>query len=363
LFPRIAGFSLIALTAIAALGFGLTQTQAHAAPWYLSRSGSQLVLNGKPYTYVSFNAYGMTGQETGSPYPRSVIDAYFRNLPTKSLTRTWAWKNNGMSGIDAVVQSAQVNNQMVILSLSEGAGFDGAGKKNEEWFATGYKADLLPWVRQVVEKYKDSEAIGMWEIMNEPGNKSAINGSVSDATMKAFFDSIAAEIKAIDAHHLVESGTMDANQYGMADFANLHSSPNIDVVSVHEYADEYEGGAIVSGNYTQAVAKLRAGGIKKPVILGEVGVQGADSGCRSREARVAIVEQKADAYLAAGASGINLWNWFPTNHNQCESGQSIYPGDPLVAFAKTYSGSTFDTGETSPTLHTLIPAIKAYIPQ
>lgn len=335
------------LTAVTVVGFGLSQTQANAAGGFLSRNGAQLTLNGKPYTYVSFNAYGLTGQETGTPYSKSVVDAYFASLPTKSLTRTWAWKNNGLNGVDTVVSSAAANNQMVILSLSEGAGFDGEGKKDEAWFANGYKTDLLPWVRTIVAKHKDSEAVGMWEIMNEPGNKAAINGTVSNATMKAFFEAVAGEVKAIDKNHLVTTGTMDANQHGMSDFGALHSSANIDVASIHEYADEYEGGVIISSNYTQGVAKLKAAGINKPVILGEVGVQGADSGCRSRDARVAVVKQKADAYLAAGASGINLWNWFPVNHNQCSHGQSIHPGDPLISFVKSYKGNVVTAATSS----------------
>jgi mannan endo-1,4-beta-mannosidase len=331
----------------AGVGFAVAQPRADAAGGFLSRSGAQLTLNGKPYTYVSFNAYGMTGQETGTPYADSVLDGYFASLPSKSLTRTWAWKNNGMSGIDSVVASAESNNQMVILSLSEGAGFDHLGKKDEAWFASGYKTDLLPWVRQVVAKHKDSEAVGMWEIMNEPGNKSAVNGSISNATMKSFFDTVAAEIKAIDKNHLVTTGTMDANQQGMSDFGNLHAGTNIDVASIHEYADEYEGGILVSSNYTQGVAKLKAAGVDKPVILGEVGVPGADSGCRTREARVQVVQQKADAYFAAGADGINLWNWFPNKNNTCQAGQSIYPGDPLLTFVKTYKGASQQTGGTS----------------
>jgi mannan endo-1,4-beta-mannosidase len=338
--------SAAGLTAVASIAIGLAQApSANAASGYLSRSGAQLMLNGKPYTYLSFNAYGMTGQETGTPYSRSVLDGYFSALPTKSLTRTWAWKNNGMSGIDNVVASATANNQMVIFSLSEGAGYDHLGKKDEAWFANGYKSDLLPWVRQVVTKYKDSQAVGMWEIMNEPGNKSAINGTVSNTTMKSFFDTVAGEIKAIDKNHLVTTGTMDANQHGMSDFGNLHAGSNIDVASIHEYADEYEGGILVSNNYTQGVAKLRAAGVNKPVILGEVGVPGADNaGCRSRAERVNVVQRKADAYLAAGASGINLWNWFPANHNQCVAGQSIYPGDPLIGFVRSYKGVSQNTG-------------------
>jgi mannan endo-1,4-beta-mannosidase len=344
---RVVATATVGITALAA--FALAQPEADAATGFLSRSGGQLTLNGKPYTYVSFNAYGMTGQETGTPYSRSVLDAYFESLPTKSLTRTWAWKNNGITGVDAVVASAAAKDQMVILSLSEGAGFDHLGKKDEAWFASGYKTDLLPWVRQVVAKHKDSPAIGMWEIMNEPGNKSAVNGSVSNATMKSFFDTVAAEIKGIDTNHLVTTGTMDANQQGMTDFGNLHAGANIDVASIHEYADEYEGGILVSSNYTQGVAKLKAAGVDKPVILGEIGVPGADSGCRTRAERVDVVRKKADAYFAAGADGINLWNWFPNKNNACQAGQSIYPGDPLIPFVNSYKGVSQQTAGTSAT--------------
>lgn len=361
---RFLQFSVAGFAVVATAAYGLSTSQAATTSGFLSRNGAELMLNGKPYTYVSFNAYGMTGQETGTPYSRSVDDTYFASLPANSLTRTWAWKNNGLSGVETAVASAQAHNQMLILSLSEGAGFDGQGKKDQAWFASGYKTDLLPWVKQVVTKYKDSSAVGMWEIMNEPGNKGAVSGSISNATMKAFFDDVAATIKGIDKNHLAETGTMDANQAGTSDFGALHSGPNIDVASIHDYADEYEGGVLVSGNYTQAVSALKAAGVNKPIIVGEVGVRGADSSCaHTRDQRANIFKQKFDAYFKAGASGINIWNWYPTKYNNCENGESIYPGDPTVAAVKNYKTFAVSIQSVASTSSTSSTVVRPTVPR
>lgn len=358
---KVVAIATAVVTASAAIG--LFMAKSNAAESGLGVSGSNLTLNGKVYQYVSFNAYGMTGQQTGTPYSSQDDEEIFRSLPPNSLVRTWAFKHNGMEGVDRVVQAAEATNQMVILSVSNGASEDGQPRHGTAFFEGGYEEELLPWVRELVIKYKDSPAIGMWEIMNEPGNENATDGDVSASAMKGFFDGVAAEIKKIDPDTLVESGTMDPKQKGMSDFGNLHSSPDIDVVSVHEYADQFEGGALISGNFTSAQQQLKSAGVNKPIILGEVGVRGADGNCaHSRQERVGIMQQKIDRYLSSGAAGINIWNYFNTEQNECDFGESIHAGDPLVAAVKQLNvqgrgGAAVD--DSKPTATTKKPASTA----
>lgn len=304
----------------------------------LRRSGPDLILDGAPYRYVGVNAYGLNGQETGAPYPQAAIDSLFRALPPTTLTRTWAWRSNGADSLAPIIRSAERHGQKLILSLSEGAGWDSPRvTRTEAWFAQGFKRDLLPWVDEVVSRYRNSSAIGMWEIMNEPGNRGGTRGPVSTRTMKTFFDTVAARIKANDPHHLVETGTMDAKQWGTGNWIELNSGPNIDVMSVHDYADEYEHGAPVSWNFLDIRTKIAAVG--KPVIIGEVGVRGADpgTGCiRDRKRRAVIYRQKFDSYFARGVDGINIWNWYPRKSNQCDSGESLYNGDPTMQLLRRY---------------------------
>lgn len=337
-------------------GPSTSRPTASAAPARLTRSGNTLMLDGKPFRYVGVNAYGLNGQETGHPYTRAQIDSLFAALPTATVTRTWAWPARKVDSLVPVIESAEAHNQLLILSLSEGAGFSPAGKRTAAWYESGYKDELLPWIDEVVPRFKNSRAVGMWEIMNEPGNRDATDGEVPPAVMKDFFDTVAARIKEHDPNHLVETGTMDSSQSGTQDWVALNSSDKIDVLSIHEYADEYENGILVSKHYTDVVAATKK--LNKPIIIGEVGVRGSDVGClRTREQRVDLLRRKFDAYFAAGVSGINLWNWFPDKKDDCKSGQNLYNGDPAMQLLRDYrpmdvrpapSGSSGTSGTNSP---------------
>jgi mannan endo-1,4-beta-mannosidase len=87
----------------------------------------------------------------------------------------------------------------------------------------------------VAERYKRSNAIGMWELINEP-----CAPGVTDEMMRAFFDEAAEHLKSIDPIHLVESGAQAAYADGTTDYALVHGGPDIDVASVHEYDYDYK---------------------------------------------------------------------------------------------------------------------------
>lgn len=304
----------------------------------LTRKGDRLLLDGKTFRYVGVNAYGLNGQETGHPYSAKQLDSLFAALPKGAVVRTWAWRSNGSASLGPIIKAAEKHGVLLILSLSEGAGWDSPRvTRTASWFAQGYKRDLLPWVDEVVTKYRGSKAVGMWEIMNEPGNKGGTRGPVSTRIMRLFLHGVAARIKARDPYHLVETGTMDAKQHGTGDWVGLNSSKYIDVTSLHDYADEYEGNAVVSWNYRDIARQIAKVG--KPVIIGEMGARGADpgTGCvRDRVQRAALYKTKFDAYFARGVDGVNVWNWFPYKSNRCESGHSLYSGDPTMAMLRSY---------------------------
>lgn len=314
----------------------------------LTRQDNELLLDGEPFRYVGVNAYGLNGQETGYAYDQEAVDSLFSALPRPTLTRTWAWSKQRPESLKPILESAERHGQLLILSLSEGAEFGSKGDRTTEWYESGYKKDLLPWVDKVVPMYKDSPAIGMWEIINEPGNLGSTDGDVPPKVMKDFFDTVAARIKLHDPRHLVETGTMDAKQAGMSDWVALNSGDNIDVMSIHEYADEFESGAIASHHVEDVLADVRR--VNKPFIIGEVGVRGADEGCvRSRAERVDIVRKKFDVYFGLGASGVNLWNWFPDKRQQCAHGENIDPSDPLMGLLRSYRPSAPQSTSTSST--------------
>ncbi len=171
------------------------------------------------------NAYGMTGCTADGAYSDSVMDAFFKSLRPRSITRAWAFESQGIEAITRMVKWAEVNNQLLILSLGDShadcGDYDGvpSGKhsKGSAWYAGGYKTKYIPWVKKVVSQFKGSKAIGMWEILNEEG--AGDGGGADDQTMRAFLDDAAATIKSIDPNHLVESGSQAEYISGTTDYA------------------------------------------------------------------------------------------------------------------------------------------------
>ncbi len=306
---------------------------------FLYRQGRQLYLNGAPYQMVGTNAFTLTG--CGPAPTDAQLDAFFAGLRPNALTRTWAFKPQGLTNIEKVVRAAERHNQKLILTLADGRsycgewdgynGSDGSGKQSV-WYSSGYKTNYVPWVRSVVSLFKDSPAVGMWEIINEPGDS-------DNTTLKAFFNDVSTLIKQIDPNHLVSSGSWAPWAYGgEAGFKFIHDVPNIDVGSLHEYDYDYNNSnTIVSPHFTPALNAMNA--LNKPLIIGETGILAADTNCRTnRTQRRDAMRKKFEQYLAGGAAGVFIWNWFPTNPTGCQL--DFGPGDPMVAMMRDFPLAT-----------------------
>ncbi|MFP2909738.1 Ig-like domain-containing protein [Pyxidicoccus sp. 3LFB2] len=316
-----------------------SETQSAVPSNFLYRQGKQLYLNGAPYQMVGVNAFSLTG--CGAFPNAAQLDAFFAGQRPNSLTRTWAFRPQGLANLEKVVAAAEKYNQKLILTLADGRsycgewdgynGSDGSGKQ-PSWYSGGYRTNYIPWVRQVVTRFKDSASVGMWELINEPGD-------ADTATIKAFFNDASNTIRAIDPNHLISSGSWAPWAYGgEAGFQSLHDLPNIDVGSLHEYDYDYNNGnTIVSPHFGPAVRAMNA--LNKPLIIGETGINAADSNCRTnRTTRRDAMRQKFQQYLAGGAAGVFVWNWGPVNTTACE--HTFGPADPINAMIRDFPLAT-----------------------
>lgn len=312
---------------------------ADAPAGFVYRQGRSLMLDGRPYRYVGFNAYGMSGCATGQPWDQEQLDDYFAGLRPVSVTRTWAFESRGLAELDRIVAAAEAHNQKLILPLANaGADCDRITKDND-WYSSGYRSDsYLPWVRTVVSRYADSPAVAMWEIMNEPGNLA----SVDDVTMKAFFDDVAATIKSYDPHHLVGTGSMAEYTSGTRNFGFVHSGPDIDVGSLHEYDYDPASDTLLHSYFSRHLAPTLHAMYQqgKPLIVGETGIP-VGAAC-PRPAATTLREradgfrQKFDGYLLHGVAGALVWNYTPNpGSDNCERVRGT-PPDPTIAMVRDY---------------------------
>ena len=343
----------------------------------ITASGTHLVLDGAPYRFVGLNAYELGtdwGVNTGcgSMESQAQLDQVFGSLPPNSLVRISALQGTIATNVttrqldwrplDRVFAAAAAHGQRLILTLGTQDGTcDNGHWLDPSWYGGGFNQafddpsttdgrGLTPlsyaaYVTAIVTHYRSAPALGMWEPVNEPaaatcpaqdeptncaGHETCPDEQAAAAAMRHFYDSIGAQIHALDPTHLVESGILGGGQCGTAgaDYQTVGASPGIDVLSYHDYY----GPVLLGGDQWNGldVRFAQAAALGKPIIGGEVGLSaGTGTGCATVGQRASDFEAKLRAQLRAGSSGLLVWDWEPAPTASCDF--STYPGDPLLA--------------------------------
>lgn len=302
-------------------------------PGFVYRNGKDMMLDGKVLKFVGYNYFGLTGCAHGAE-SQANMDRYFGGLRPKSVTRTWAFKPQGMGGVDAAVASAEKYGQKIIFALADGAQYCNDTGYNASFYQSGFRGAYFSWVQQVVSKHKNSPAIAGWETMNEPCHTGA--GGVNKDTMRRFFDDTAAHIKTHDPNHLVFTGSLAPYDCGgaLSDFAYVHGGPDIDGGSLHEYDYLSVNQRGASGHWNNVRPALH--GINKIAYVGEVGV-GPSGGCLSEGEMADAHKQKLDGYMNAAATGVLVWGFDSQRVCGIYSGRQITFGSQTESMFKNYT--------------------------
>ncbi len=247
------------------------------------------------------------------------------------------------------------------MLTGQGGGCDGnGGWYNPSWYTSGFRDPridrepdspaMMPlsyfdYVKAIVERYRNSPALGMWEPISEAEASTCApqfepndcgdhnpcpNEAVAAQALRSFFDEVGGEIHALDPGHLVESGLLGSGQCGTQgqDYRYVSASPGIDVLSYHDY---YPTSQLVGGDQWNglAVRIQQAAALGKPIIGGEMGlVAGPAASCLPLGQRAVDLAARIGAQLNAGSSGVLVWDWEPQKLNSCSF--DTYPGDPLL---------------------------------
>ncbi len=350
------------------------QGAARAVPAnFVYRQGAQLYLNGKPYKFAGSNNMGFTGCQDGYVMSQSELDRYFSQLGPQNVTRFWAFQHlgpNTITNIERVVKTAEKYNTKVVPTLQEGAEHCGAPDYTVAYYQSGYKSSLLSWVDQLVSRpaLKNSPAIAFWEVSNEPMLRA---GGGNPTVLKDFLGTVATRIKKNDPNHLVGSGTIAPWQYSMSGktYADVHSNPAIDLISLHEYDYAYNNGQGSSAIVSPHFAKTKEAGsiLNKPTYIGEMGIA-LKSGTITIQKRGEAAKQKLDGYYAAGVNGVLHWALYAdyrgnidkgnVSNNSSSAREPMFNSPVINAIAK-YSGPNFPKVETKPTTTTPTPTTPA----
>ncbi|GAA3597614.1 hypothetical protein GCM10022223_10970 [Kineosporia mesophila] len=357
--------------AILTLLAGLTGCGTGSADEFVTRSGTQFTLDGKPFRFVGANLYDAAATDLYSCSPQTRLSdgelrkalAYLHDRAGASVVRFWAYQTytdsgQDFSGVDRVIDAARAEGLRVIPVLEDGpgdctTGTSGESKtlwQNDTWYTQGYKSpygdaalSYRDYAAAITRHYRDEPTIMAWMMVNEAETSTRNEG---DRTALADFAlDIGTLIKTNDPNHLVTLGTQSNGAPGTSgrDFTTIYAQSVLDFAEVHDWArygsDEEAMPGSVNGELpapdspdcAALTAKIAcsfalARQLGKPLVVGEAGIQAQNDTDRVR--RAGLMQAKMDAALAAGASGYLIWQANTSNTD----GYAIVldQNDPLV---------------------------------
>lgn len=360
------------------------------ADQYVTAEGTKLYLNGEEFQFTGVNAFNLAtypGVNAGCGHYVENLDTFFNELRPNSVVRLWAFQGTGAThtvtkkldwaGIDRVVNAAERNGKKLILVLGNQDGHcDDGHYKDRNWYegeytkafnTTGNGLTPLPYldyVKAIVERYKNTSAIAMWEPINEPAAGDCVNGTGYDCytnlqcideqasarALKSFFDTIGATIKNIDPNHLISSGALGNGQCGTIyeNYQFVHSSNGIDVGSYHDYDNSDQP---MPGDPWNGLQKriTQMANLNKPLYIGEVGMKAGGSTCMSLVDRRDKLKAKMDAQFAAGIVGYTPWSLTLGTGGGCNF--DLVKNDPTLTLLKEYPvkmSQTFPPSTSTP---------------
>ena len=354
----------IALTIAAAVASQLATSGAPAvlgharavSSGFVSASGTQLFVDGAPWSFTGYNAYWLTSAHTGHMCGPSLSDqemnAVFAEMAQNSgsvAVRTWFFQSYGAPSAwwqyDRVLNAAAAHGIKIIPSLVNqwGACEPGHPYLSLPWYQSGYKQatngyplSYRDFAITMARHYANNPTIAFWQLVNEAEAASS-HGGACDAVaaaqaMRGFADDVSSAMKSVDHHHLINLGTMGGGQCGTSGSSYQYvNGGNTDICEIHDYAPK----AIMGGRSSGTVPDINyCAALNKPLFAGEVGIDASVlpnwsvSGAVTSStlaARAALFQQKMDELFRLGGVGFLIWSKSPTGQS---SHFMVGTGDP-----------------------------------
>lgn len=250
----------LAASVLIAVGVALVIPSASAAPaGFVTRSGSQFMLNGQPFRYGGTNNYYLhyssriqvddvfdkaqsmgakvirawTFLECGGAKPNSAggcsqgTDHWMQRWSATTNTVEYNTGATGLQQIDYMIDKAsRAGIKLILVFAGNWRDFGGMdqyvtwyGLQNHDQFYTDarIKQDYKNWVTTLLNRtntitgvqYKNDPTVFSWELANEPRCINAslpTSGTCTAATLTTWVDEMSTFVKSIDPNHLVSIG-------------------------------------------------------------------------------------------------------------------------------------------------------------
>lgn len=198
--------------------------------------------------------------------------------------------------------------------------------------------------------YKEDTAIMSWELANEPRPGSDPDGGEQYAEFKEWLASTSEKIHALDANHLVTTGSEGAmgTSRHMEWFEESHAAAGIDYLTFHLWPKNWSwyDAKNPDATFSSALVKTKAyilqhievaKRLNKPIVLEEFGLErdggsfSPDASTHYRDEFLKEIFQLVEQQVKIGAPivGSNFWAW--GGFGRAQSADYIWqPGDPFM---------------------------------
>jgi endo-1,4-beta-mannosidase len=275
--------------------------------------GDQILRAGRPWWFLGYNSFVWSGDcgDANEVMTAQDVERWFASMrhDGHGAVRLFFFNGWNIDRLDAAVKSAKKNNIYLMITLDDAIAGCGTSEKNDGWFddqkqTSAYQAHMT----KLLQRYKGENTIAWFEFFNEPG----FNGG----KLRQFYDRMGKIADTIDPNRLFSSGTVAPYWLDSeANYRTVHESPGVDIASLHEY-----DGNEIESNHGPGARENSAG---KPVIVGEFGINGNQSGdgCDYDFAtRAQKIAAKAAVYTKNGYAGALAWAWQPgTGSGTCDT--------------------------------------------
>jgi hypothetical protein len=315
---------------------------------FVSRSGSNLVVNGSLLSLIGYNWHWIG---TDCKAPTNVeIEKTFSQIKTAShgnVVRTAFYQSGSNNGaytdFDRYIAYARKNGLYIVpvlvnhLTNCEPS----ATTKTSFWYQSGYKLpgngyplSFRDYAIKLARHYANEPTIAFWQLVNEP------NAGPCDASgaqiLRNFADNMTTAIKAVDPNHMVDLGSPGQCAGDNAiDYTTIVGG-KVDLCDVwHDYG---QAAIPVPVQMQQRISICQK--LNKPSFVGESGICAdiTTSGTCSATVTSASLQQRAAFFDAKLSAGFNtgLVGYIIWNKGQESVQNDIGPGDPTESILAKY---------------------------
>ena len=292
-----------------------------AGPRVLDPAGHPIVLRG-----YNWGAWGTT-------QPQDAADNLAQGANSVRIPLRWwgDWKGGvdsrdpaapghidpaHLAVLDRTVAWAGARHLWIVLFVDSNHGQGAGGRTDNFWTDPAMKQQFVQVWQFLVNRYKHTRYIGAWEILPEP-----MAPGVSDADVKAFYDSIIPDIRAIDRRTPIVVGPN--HDYSLKHLDAAYTTIDKNIIYTGDYFI-FDQPLNRMPDITGFVGKYQA-----PVWINQVGIPSGDPDS----------QQKARTVLGALNAANVGWAWWTYriagSHPDDHGIYYVDPADPSAWVCKT----------------------------